>query len=224
MAIKREFDEIQGIVDRTGANLISFPGVAAGRDGAELRYAVGDVTARAAFYLVDGSFAHRWMTCFRLATQSGINLDWMDRVIKQLVAETPTTFAATSVLQNSLIFALAQEGRIIAASTYKSRNEIDEIMRRMKNWFDIIRNIIADTMSGPSYQAFLNLTAGITRYLTDEGRPLPRMLRYEIAATRPGLTISNYIYGEGGRAEELSAENRVVHPAFMPRSLRALSA
>jgi prophage DNA circulation protein len=50
------------------------------------------------------------------------------------------------------------------------------------------------------------------------------MLHYELAATMPGLFVSNYIYGQGDRAEELAAENRIVHPAFMQRTLRALSA
>jgi prophage DNA circulation protein len=224
MSIKTEFDEIEEIVKRTTDNLKAFSGMQAGRPGAELRYAVGDLAARTNIYLADGTFANRLRICFRLATQAGINLDWMDRVIKQLTEETPTALTSTSVVQNSLIFALAQEGRIIAATTYRSRDDVDITMRRMKRWFDIIKDIIADTMSGPSYQAFINLTAAITRYLTDTARPLPRMLRYELAATMPGLFVSNYIYGEGGRAEELAAENKIVHPAFMQRTLRALSA
>jgi hypothetical protein len=223
MSIKTEFQEIDEIVKRTLTNLLAFSGMY-GRPGAELRRACGDLAARMAIYIANGSFANRLLNCFKLATASGINLDWMDRVIKQLTAETPTTLSSTSVVQNSLIFALAQEARIIRATTYVSRDDVDATMKRMKNWFDIIKDIIADTMSGPAYQDFINLCAAITRYLTDAARPLPRMLYYEMPATMPGLTMSNYIYGEADRVEDLVAENKIVHPAFMVRTVRALSA
>lgn len=220
---KTEFDEIDGIVKRTLTNLIAFSGMV-GRTGADLRYQVGDMMARTPIYIADGSFANRLLNCFRLATASGINLDWMDRVIKGLIEEKPTLLSSTSVVQNSLIYALAQESRIIGAITYVSRDDVDFTMRRMKAWFDIVRDMIADTMSGPAYEAFVNLTAGITRYLTDVARPLPRMLRYDLNAALPALFISNYIYGEGGRDEELAAENKIIHPAFCQRTMRALSA
>lgn len=223
MSIKTEFDEIDEIVQRTMANLVAFSSIA-GRAGAELRRAVGDLTARTASYLADGTFANRLLNCFRLATQAGIDLNWMDRVIKQLTEEKPTALSSTSVVQNGLMMAVAQEGRIIRAMTFSSRDDVDATMRRMKKWFDTIKDILADTMSGPGYEAFITLAAGITRYLTDTARPLPRMLHYDIATTMPGLALSNYIYGEGGRAEELAAENKVVHPAFFPRTLRALNA
>ena len=222
MTIKNEFAEIRGILKRTTDNLIGFNGMV-GRPGAELRLVVGDLNVRAASYLIDGTFADRLLSAFTLATGAGITLEWMDRVIAQLVAETPTELTANSVVQNSLIFALAQEGRIIRATEYKSREDVDATMKRMKEWFDIIKDMIADTMSGPAYQAFLDLAAGITRYLTDVARPLPRMLRYQLAPM-PALAASQFIYGDGSRYEELVAENKVVHPAFMPRVLQALSA
>jgi hypothetical protein len=223
MSIKTEIDEIHEIVRRTLVNLIAFSGMV-GRPGAELRYQTGDLMARLPIYVSDGTFPYRLLNCFKLATACGISLDWMDRVIEGLVAENPTTFTSTSVVQNSLIYALAQEGRIIRVTEFVSRDDVDTTMKRMKNWFDVIRDIIADTMSGPAYESFLNLTAAITRYLTDTARPLPRMLRYDMPAILPGLAMSNYIYGEGDRAEELTAENKVVHPAFFMRNIRALSA
>jgi hypothetical protein len=223
MSVKTEFQEIDEIVARTLANLLAFTGKE-GRSGAELRLRAGDVMARCSFYIIDGTFAGRLLQCFQLATASGISLMWMDRVIAGLVEEKPSALASTSVVQNSLIYALAQEARIIRAINFESRDDVDSTMKRMKGWFDIIKDIIADTMSGPAYQDFINLCAAITRYLTDTARPLPRMLRYELADTMPALAISNYIYGEGDRSEELVAENKIVHPAFMQRTLRAMSA
>jgi hypothetical protein len=223
MSIKTEFEEIEDIVKRTMQNLVAFSGKQ-GLTGAELRHTVGDLVARINIYIADGTFADRLLRCFRQATTAGINLDWMDRVIDQLTKERPTALSSTSVVQNSLVFAMAQEGRIIAATKFTSRDDVDVVMRRMKKWFDLIKDIIADTMSGPGYEAFITLCAGITRFLTDVARPLPQMLRYDIPAVMPALAISNYIYGVGSRDLELVAENKVVNPCFMPRRLRALNA
>jgi hypothetical protein len=223
MAWNTEIDEITGIVERTTANLLSFTAML-GRPGSELRYVVGDINARASSYLIDGTLANRLRNCFQLATAAGIGLNFMDKVISGLVNEKPTTLMSSSVVQNSLIMAVAQEGKIIAATTYQSRDDIDLAMRRMKKWFDIIKIMLADTMSAQSYEAFISLTAAITRHLNDSARPLPRMLRYDLPATMPGLLISQYIYGEGGRAEELAAESKIVHPLFFTRTIRALSA
>lgn len=223
MSIKTEFEEIEAIVGRMMRRLVEFSGKQ-GRSGAELRRAVGDLVARLNIYIADGTFADRLLNCFKLATAAGISLDWMDRVIDQLTKETPTTLTSTSVVQNSLVFAMAQEGRIIRATEFVSRDDVDVTMRRMKKWFDIIKEMIADTMSGPGYEAFITLTAAITRFLTDTARPLPRMLRYDLPTSLPGLTLSNYIYGAGTRDLELEAENKIVHPLFYPRRIRALNA
>jgi prophage DNA circulation protein len=223
MSSKTELDEINAIVRRTAANLLMFNGMR-GQTGAALRQACGDLVARTSQYVTDGTFANRLLNCFRLATIAGMTLDWMDQVIAGLVNEKPTTLMVSSVVQNSLIMAIAQEGRIIAATEYTSRDDVDTTMQRMNNWFDIIKDMIADTMSGPGYEAFITLAGAITRHLTDSARPLPRMLRYDLASTMPGLLASQYIYGDGGRSEELAEENKVVHPLFMPRTLRALSA
>jgi hypothetical protein len=223
MSRNAELDEITAIVRRTTANLLIFNGMR-GETGAALRQACGDLNARVAVYVVDGTFANRMLNCFLLATAAGMTLDWMDQVIAGLVAEQPTTVITSSVVQNLLIMSIAQDGRIIAATVYTSRDDVDATMFRMNNWFETIKDIIADTMSGPGYEAFITLAGAITRHLTDSARPLPRMLYYNLASTMPGLLASQFIYGDGSRSEELAAENKVVHPLFMPRTLRGLSA
>lgn len=222
MSVKVALNEIEGIVKRASDKLLGFVSQP-GRAGSELRLTVGDVRAHVNSYVRDGSFATRWLACFKLATASGMTLDWMDTVLNQLIIETPTTLEAGSVVQNSILFALAQDGRIIAATDYTSREEVEEILHRMKDWFDKVKDLAADEMDDPSYRALNNLAAAMTRYLADVARPLPRMLGYELVP-QPALAMSQYIYGTGSRSEELAAENRVVHPAFMPRKIKALSA
>ena len=41
---------------------------------------------------------------------------------------------------------------------------------------------------------------------------------------RSSLTLGQRLYGDAGRADELVAENEIVHPLFASRAGRALSA
>lgn len=223
VTVNEDIAEIKAIVQRTTSSLLTFVN-SPGRQGAQLRHTVGDLNAYIEVYLADGTFAERLRACFSLATDAGISLAWLDKVLRSLMAEKPKALTAWAVVQNSAIFALAQQGRIIARTSFRSRDDVDDTMRRMKAWFDEARDRAADNMENPSYLSVLDLAAAITRYLTDVARPLPRMLRYDLPVNYPALTASNYIYGEGDRAEELAAENRIVHPLFMQRTLRALSA
>jgi hypothetical protein len=223
VTVNEDINEIKGIVKRTTSSLLTFVNKP-GRQGAQLRHAVGDLNAYVEIYIADATFAERLRSCFSLATDAGISLAWLDKVLRSLSTETPKSLTARSVVQNSAIFALAQQGRIIAKTEFRSRDDVDDTMRRMKAWFDEARDRAADIMENPSYLSLLDLAAAVTRYLTDIARPLPRMLRYDLPVVYPSLTASNYIYGEGDRAEELVAENRIVHPLFMKRTLRALSA
>lgn len=222
MSVKVALNEIEAIVKRTTDNLLEFVSFA-GRAGSEFRLAVGDLRAHINEYVRDGSFGNRLMTCFRLATSAGITVDWLDKVLEQLVAEEPSELSARAVVQSSILFALAQDGRILAVTEFTSRDDVDAMLERMRDWFDKVKDLAADEMDDPSYRALNNLAGAIIRYLADVARPLPRMVDYELAPM-PALAMAQYIYGDGSRAEELAAEARVVHPAFMPRKVRALSA
>jgi prophage DNA circulation protein len=163
------------------------------------------------------------LACYRLATEAGMTVQWMDRVLTQLVSEKPSDLAAVSVVQNSILFALAQDARILAKTEFQSREDVQRMLERMKGWFDISIELAAEQRDNPSYAALITLAGSITRYLADTARPLPRMLHYQVQPM-PGLTLSQMIYHEGSRAEEIAAENKVVHPAFCPINIRALSA
>jgi prophage DNA circulation protein len=223
VTVNEDIAEIKEIVRRTTESLLTFVNKP-GRTGAQLRYTVGDLNAYIVTYIYDGTFATRLLSCFQLATESGISLAWLDKVLRSLMAEKPRALTAWAVVQNSAIFALAQQARIIGRMEFRSRDDVDDTMYRTKAWFDEARDRAADNMENPSYMSLLDLAAAVARYLTDTARPLPRMLRYDLPVNYPSLTASNYIYGEGDRAEELAAENRIIHPLFMKRTLRALGA
>ena len=141
MTTRDTIEEISAIVGRTTNLLIADIGIA-GQQGADLRFAVGDLNANIAVYLADGTFANRLLQCFRLATAAGITILQLDAVLEQLTTEQPISLEASIVVENSITFALAQDGKIIGATTYTSRDDVDAAMKHMKGWFDIARDLV----------------------------------------------------------------------------------
>ena len=222
MSVRKTVLEIEGIVIRSTDQLMKF-GSGIGRAGSEMRFVIGDLRANLYRYLRDGSFGRRLLICYKTATAAGITVQWMDNVLEQLVSETPSDLVAVAVVQNSILFALAQDGRILAKTEFTSREDVEVMLKRMKNWFDITKELAAEQEDNPGYAALINLGGAVTRYLADVARPLPRMLEYTLDPM-PGLTMSQFIYHDGDRGEELAAENHVVHPLFFPIHIRAMSA
>jgi prophage DNA circulation protein len=70
----------------------------------------------------------------------------------------------------------------------------------------------------------LKLHAAITMHLTETARPLPRMIAFQFNMTMPSVVLAQRLYADASRADELRAENKIVHPAFCPRQGLALSA
>jgi prophage DNA circulation protein len=221
--VNKAFNEIKGVVRRTTDNLKSFTGPK-GREGAELRYLIGDLNANLAFYIRDESFADRLLACFKQATSAGITMTWLDLVLQGLVDEKPTTLEGVIVVENCVVMTIAQMARVLAKTEFVSRDDCEAMLKHMRHWFDVTSDLAADTMANPNWLALIELAGSITRYLADNARPLPRMITFTLNATLPSLTIAQLIYADGSRYEELAQENKTVHPLFMQIQLKGLSA
>ena len=222
MTVKKALNEIEAIVFRTTNLLLGFISET-GRAGAELRYVVGDLQARVNVYVRDGTFGQRILTCFKLATEAGITVQWLDKILEQLESEQPSELGVVLVVQNMVLMALAQDARILAKTEFTSRNDVDDMLVRMKDWFDIARDNAANQRDNPSYQALNYLAGAVVRYLADVARPLPRMINFDVVPS-PALALSQFLYHDGTRSEEIVAENRIIHPLFCPNQIRGLSA
>ena len=221
MTVKKALNEIEAIVFRTTDLLLGFISKT-GRAGSELRYAVGDLQARVNVYVRDGTFGRRMLNCFKLATQAGITVQWLDKILQQLESEKPSELSVVLVVQNMVLMALAQDARILAVTEFTSRNDVDDMLVRMKDWFDVARDAAANQRDNPSYQALNYLAGAVTRYLADVARPLPRMIDFEVIPS-PSLALSQYLYHVGDRDVELTQENKIIHPLFCPHQMRGLS-
>lgn len=194
-----------------------------GPTGSDLRRAIGDLRADAEALIGAAAIAQPLADVFDLARQAGATFDGMDRVRRAADAIETKWFAATSVKNTAVRFALIQSAKILAATAFKSRPEIDRYIDRMNVAFESAEIVASDSLDHAAYRSIIALHAAVTNDLTTRGRPLPNIVLYEFAAVRPALYLANRLYGDTTRADDLINENKPVHPAFMSPSVRALS-
>jgi prophage DNA circulation protein len=144
-------------------------------------------------------------------------------MINDLFNEKVESNLVAVVVLTCIVFSVAQEARILANMTFVSRDEIEETMVWLRDQYDAVKRACADHMDNASYAAVTKLTAVVVHHLVNTARPLARVVNFQIRPL-PSLAWANRIYGDALRAEELAKENRIVHPAFMPAAIRALSA
>jgi hypothetical protein len=205
--------------------ILSFSGADdLGTIGADLDAAVGDLHANGQRLLRQSAISAPLFNCFDLARQTGMAFDAMER-LRTTIAALETTDARAIVIQTrSLVFCCIQEAAILADTTFPSRNEIERVQALATAAFTVSQDATAEIGDSDTYRALVSLRAMMVRDLTDRSRPLPQIVTYNLPRGPSSLVLAQRLYGDASRADELIAENAVVHPLFMPRAGRALSA
>ncbi|WP_267355625.1 MULTISPECIES: hypothetical protein [unclassified Methylobacterium] len=193
-------------------------------DGATLRQLCGALAADAVDQVQAGTFGTQLRACFAAATVAGATFAGMDRVRQQAQSVTAADLPVQRVAQTAAVLALVQMTRIIAATTFTSRQDVDATLVRVNAAFAPAEDFAAGRFNNAVWRSLVAMHGAAVRDLTARARPLPRIVPYTFATRMPLLTLANRLYGDAGRAEELLAENReTVHPLFMPADGRALS-
>lgn len=194
-------------------------------EAAQLRQAVGALSANAAEKVESFTFGADLRTCFARAVAAGATLSDMNLVRETAAGVIGQGAAVLAVTQTSIRFALIASCRILAATNFVSRQDIDDALTQIVPAFDAATEFAADRLDQVNFRALTALQAAVVRDLTQRARPLPRMVSYTLPRRLPVLALAQLFYGDGGRAGELVAENRgIVHPLFAPQSGRRLSA
>lgn len=192
--------------------------------GADLDAAIGDLRADAPGLLRPCALFDPLGTCFDLARRTGMTFDAMERLRATIAALTALDARSRFLRARSLALCCVQEARITATTTFASRDEVDRVMGALTAAFTVSQEDAADVGDAAGYGALVSLRAAAVRDLTSRSRPLPKLVGYVFRRVYASLTLAQRLYGDAGRADELVAENAAVHPLFMPRSGRALSA
>jgi hypothetical protein len=238
MRVRDAIDELRVILERVGDLLLLAPsshklleepvigtlGTVTGLEGFTLRRAVGNLIDNLETSVFDNTLSANLKACFDAARKNGVGITWFDKVLSQLFTEAPLSLFADTMTQVCVFYILGEQVRIIADTKFTNRDSVDAVMARMKTSFNTAKEVAADHMDSASFLALVQLAAATTNHLVKTARPLPQIVNYVMAAPLPALAVSQLIYGDGSRSDEIIRENRVVHPAFVSINVRALSA
>jgi len=197
-----------------------------GEDAAQCRMTAGRLSANAQVLLANGQALAQLGQCFDFARLAGMTVFGLRAARDAFMEQTENTRTVTGVLaRNAAIrLSLVTEARIIADMEFVSTVDVERVKATLNPEFAAAEEIAADDMDAMAYQGLVQLHASITNFLVETARPLPRLVRYRFFAIMPSLVTAQRLYYDAGRADELRDENKVVHPAFMPGTGRALSA
>jgi hypothetical protein len=221
--LKEDAQEGAGIVQRMLVELMK-QCATRGRTGADLRRDCGDVIANAERLLYLDEAGPPLDKCFESSRLAGITIPQLRHVRNTLYAETPFLLGAVLVTNSGIQLCLATQSRILADTHFTSRDDVEKLKERIIEGFAPAEENAADDMDQMTYRALVELHAAVTFYMVETARPLPRMVRFRFAQNLPSVYLSYRLYDTAARADELRAENKIVHPAFMQIGGRALSA
>jgi hypothetical protein len=196
-----------------------------GLTGARLNYLCGKLRSDGAAELNAGglNFWQDFAACFEAAPPAGATFNTIDAVRVVAEAMTPVGKAAIAVKNFAVRMSLVEQARILAATDFVSRQDIDAYFVRINASFETAENVAADLLDNVSYTLLIALHAAVSDDLANRSRPLPRMVRYTFPTNLPSLVLAQRLYYDPSRNDELIAENKPIHPLFMPPTGVALS-
>jgi prophage DNA circulation protein len=192
-----------------------------GRIGFALREAVNAFRVDAMALMMANDTAASLMNIFTLA--EAFALPEMESVRLVAAAQNAVSVGATLIRDSLVRYALVAEGVIIANMTFVSRDEVEALQPIISAAYAPAEEAAADAMDAAMYQALIAMHAAITYFLTNTAQPLPMMLNFQFASPLPTVVAAYKLYADASRADDLRAQNQVVHPAFMLPYGRALS-
>jgi len=223
MSLNKEAVELNGIINRLLDNLSLSITSQTGREGMDLRHKIGNIRSNYNLMISEGTFPTELLSCFQATLTANVKLASLFVVHHGLFKEIPIGVISSAIVQMGILFCLSTESRIIITMEFTSRDDVESMMNKMRDVFDVARLLAADAPDSTSYQKLTILAGNLISHLSDVARPLPRMVTFALAASFPSLTLSQRIYYTAERSDEIVAENKIIHPAFCTREIRGLS-
>jgi prophage DNA circulation protein len=218
-----EVDEAVVLIEgMTGLLLRSVP-AKSGRAVYELRKLVGELHANAEMMIYQATVGTQMQLCFEAALDAGATFVGLEAIRRYFSDATIVGLLAQAVAHGGLMMCLAGMGRVIADMVFRSRDDVQAMIVRMKAALDPMKEVAANELPAASYQALNELGASIMRHLSRTELRLPRKIVYNAKKPKAGYALSYLIYADAARSDEIIAENKIVHPAFCPVTVRALS-
>ncbi|MCO7569366.1 DNA circularization N-terminal domain-containing protein [Pseudomonas chlororaphis] len=119
--------------------------------------------------------------------------------------------------------ALAAIGKSVAAYVPASYDEAISTMGVVTGFIDAELLVAGDAGDDESYNALVAMRQAVVNDLTTTGATLPRLETFSFRAPMNALSMSNRLYRDSARADELIQQASPIHPAFMPTKVIALA-
>lgn len=223
MSLSSDKIEVEGVVTRMLDNLSLTITSKSAREGAAMRQQIGEVRANFAVYLKIGTFPQELLDCFTAAKNANVPLTGLANVRQNLFLEDPVGDISDAIVQMGIGFCLSVESQLITELEFNSRTDVDIMLKRMTAAFSTARELAADSDNSVFYQNLTRLGGSLINFLASESRPMPRMVQFNLPVPMPALALSHRIYYTAERWEEIVAENKIINPAFCPKSITGMS-
>ncbi|HLH95008.1 MAG TPA: DNA circularization N-terminal domain-containing protein [Xanthobacteraceae bacterium] len=210
-----------------GQMLTTLRGVVSGQigiPGSSLFLAIGDLLSNGEADIRAGALGTPLLAVFEQATTAGATLAGMTNVLSAMQAEAPSGALGIAVANAGINMALVEIARILSATTFTSSNDVSAAIATNNANFSSAEETVGDSGDVGTYQALVALHGSVTRDLVQRALQLPSLVTYNFPRSLPSIVMAWKLYADSTRADELAAENKVIHPAFMPASGIALSA
>jgi hypothetical protein len=188
-----------------------------------VRRLVGDMRANATDLIRDATLAQPLQDVFTAAYLAHADFDLVDIGLDWLLQQRPASTWARAVMSGCLLMSMSLEAKLITNMTFVSREDVAVLINRVKINYEAAKELGIDDLDQATYQNLNSLGGALVNHLALTELQLPRFVDYEVNDIMPSLTLANLIYGDASKADEISDENKVIHPAFCPISLRVLS-
>ncbi len=225
MTTKTELNEAASIAQQVLAALNASIGGAASLASAQLNWMCGYLWENAANQLnaPNTPFFANLAACFDQALAAGGTYEQMDTVRQLAMNLAPVSSQAVAVANFSVRMALIEQSRILAATTFTSRPQIDGYIDLVNSSFGAAVDVAADNMDNVAYTSLIALRAAVVNDLSTRAIPLPEIVVMTFPMRLPALTLAQRVYQDASQADSIVAMNNVIHPAFCPTMLEMLS-
>jgi len=162
--------------------------------------------------------------CFEATQQAGVAFADMQTVLNLANGFAPVGRAAIAVKNFAIRMSIVEQARILAATTFTSRQQIDDLFSQIDASLQAAELTAADNLDNVAYLLLLNIHAAVSNDLSTRSFTLPQMVQVNYSSRMPSLWIAQNVYGDASRNDEIIAENAgVIHPLFMPTTVNCLA-
>jgi hypothetical protein len=161
---------------------------------------------------------------FKQADLAGITFAGAEATVQYLFGQSASKSLLTQyIFRSALVMAMALECKVVARTTFKTRDDAQAMIVHMTDIFEQAKMIGIDDVDVLVYQTLTAMGGAIINHLSNTGFQLPRFVAWQSKTRMPSLYLAQRIYADASRSDEIEDENGIINPCFVPMNIRVLS-